>query len=79
VTLLSSSVFEEKNTRRRIAKQRNRLAFREGRRNRAEWAWQGAFGVEIGRIYNDCVRGTSAPPRHQKHDEEDEPRVAVVE
>jgi len=55
-----------KNERRRAARTANPGAFREGRRNRAAFAWNGAFGTEVVRVYNDCVLGTSGVQRQGK-------------
>ena len=58
--------FTDKNRRRKDAKQRSRAEFRQGRSNRRAFAWKGAFGNEVARIYNDCVLGTSGQQREVK-------------
>lgn len=57
--------FSIKNERRKTAKAASPGNFRQGRLNRAAFAWNGAFGTES-RVYNDCALGTSAPARLQK-------------
>ncbi len=63
---MNNTDFATKNERRRKAKLASPANFRQGRRNRADFAWHGAFGTEVVRVYNDCALGTSAPPRLQK-------------
>ncbi len=72
-----SADFSEKNRNRMIARNQDPVAFRQGRRNRAAFAFHGAFGNEPVRVYNDCAMGTSAPQRLDKrsakeHDERED-------
>jgi len=55
--------FSIKNERRKTAKAASSANFRAGRDNRRAFAWNGAFGTEVNRVYNDCALGTSAGPR----------------
>jgi hypothetical protein len=57
-----------KNKRRRAARAASRGDFRQGRENRRAFAWNGAFGTEVVRVYNDCVLGTSGVKRQGKDD-----------
>ncbi len=57
------SDFTIKNERRKTAKAASPANFRQGRANRKAFAWNGAFGTQVSRVYNDCALGTSAPPR----------------
>jgi hypothetical protein len=60
---MSQVDFEIKNQRRREVKQADSGNYRQGRHNRRVFAWNGAFGKEVARVYNDCALGTSAPQR----------------
>lgn len=64
--MMNNTDFATKNERRKHAKLANPGDYHAGRRNRAAFAWHGAFGTEVVRVYNDCALGTSAPPRLQK-------------
>jgi len=64
------SLFETKNQRRRAARADSSTGFRQGRRDRAAFAWHGAFGTEVVRVYNECALGTSASPRQGKGSED---------
>lgn len=57
------SDFTIKNERRTRCRKENPGNYRAGRRNREAFAWHGAFGNEVVRVYNDCALGTMAPPR----------------
>jgi hypothetical protein len=64
------SLFETKNQRRRAARAESSSGYRQGRENRRAFAWNGAFGTEVVRVYNDCALGTSATQRQSKGDED---------
>ena len=55
--------FAIKNQRRREQRQANPGAYRQGKANRTAFAWHGAFGTEVARVFNDCVLGTSGVAR----------------
>lgn len=63
--------FTLKNERRREAKKASSATYRQGRQNRRNFAWKGAFGIEVARVYNDCVIGTSARTRVAKASKEE--------
>jgi hypothetical protein len=65
------SPFAIKNERRKAARTESSKDFRQGRQNRAAFAWGGAFGTDVARVWNDCVLGTSASPREDKRSAQD--------
>lgn len=53
-----AEVFAEKNANRKAAKEKYGPQYAQGRANRRELSFRGAFGKEDGFIYNQCSVGT---------------------
>jgi len=59
-----------KNERRKDAKKNGSFIYQQGRYNRRTLATNGAFGDLPARLYNECVKGTTANEKREKKEKQ---------